>query len=59
MEFLQSSSSSFFLMEMIDQNRLIFSSLKKKGGKNLENWKKCLLGSRLTLRRLSARNVFG
>lgn len=32
---------------------------KKKGGKNLENWKKCLLGSRLTLRRLSARNVFG
>lgn len=37
MEFLQSSSSSFFLMEMIDQNRLIFSSLKKKRGGKI--WK--------------------
>lgn len=49
MEFLQNSSSSFFLMEMIDQNRLIFSSLKTKKGGKFEKLEKMFVGIKVDI----------
>ena len=49
MEFLQNSSSSFLLMEMIDQNRLIFSSLKKKGGEKFGKLEKMFVGIKVDI----------